>query len=69
MASAGGEGGGVLARWIFELSAQSGYMAQGTSVPSVARDTGYYIEIVRRSGDALHAETSRNNSGNARVYI
>jgi indolepyruvate ferredoxin oxidoreductase beta subunit len=46
----GGEGGGVLADWILQIANQSGYVAQGTSVPGVAQRTGstiYYIEMIR----------------------
>ncbi len=54
----GGEGGGVLADWIVDLSEHSSYCAQTTSVPGVAQRTGatiYYVEIfpdavVRASG-------------------
>src|ERR1700732_1118971 len=44
----GGEGGGVLADWIVDLAAHSGYLAQTASVPGVAQRTGstiYYIEM------------------------
>jgi indolepyruvate ferredoxin oxidoreductase beta subunit len=48
----GGEGGGVLADWLVDLSESSGYRAQTTSVPGVAQRTGstiYYIEIFPES--------------------
>jgi len=44
----GGEGGGVLADWIVDLSQHGGYLAQATSVPGVAQRTGatiYYVEL------------------------
>ena len=44
----GGQGGGVLADWIVELSGENGYLAQYTSVPGVAQRTGstvYYLEL------------------------
>jgi len=55
----GGEGGGVLADWIIDLSENNHYIAQLTSVPGVAQRTGatiYYLEIYPRAGivDAAH---------------
>jgi len=44
----GGEGGGVLAEWLYQLAVRGGYPAQSTSVPGVAQRTGattYYVEI------------------------
>ena len=44
----GGEGGGVLADWIVDLSEHNGHIAQATSVPGVAQRTGatiYYVEL------------------------
>lgn len=44
----GGQGGGVLSRWIVDVAEQGGYLAQATSVPGVAQRTGatiYYIEL------------------------
>jgi indolepyruvate ferredoxin oxidoreductase beta subunit len=44
----GGEGGGVLARWLVEAAMAAGHAAQGTSIPGVAQRTGattYYVEI------------------------
>ncbi len=44
----GGEGGGVLAEWLYQAAARAGHHAQSTSVPGVAQRTGattYYIEI------------------------
>ena len=29
----GGEGGGVLSEWLFELALQNGHSAQSTSIP------------------------------------
>ncbi len=44
----GGQGGGVLSRWIVGLAEANGWRAQATSVPGVAQRTGttiYYVEI------------------------
>jgi len=44
----GGQGGGVLSKWILNLAESQGYIAQYTSVPGVAQRTGatiYYIEL------------------------
>jgi indolepyruvate ferredoxin oxidoreductase beta subunit len=44
----GGEGGGVLAEWLYAAAVRAGHAAQSTSVPGVAQRTGattYYIEI------------------------
>jgi indolepyruvate ferredoxin oxidoreductase beta subunit len=44
----GGEGGGVLAEWLYAAAVGAGLQAQSTSVPGVAQRTGattYYIEI------------------------
>jgi len=44
----GGQGGGVLSKWILDLADSQGYIAQYTSVPGVAQRTGatiYYIEL------------------------
>jgi indolepyruvate ferredoxin oxidoreductase beta subunit len=44
----GGEGGGVLSEWLFELALQCGHSAQSTSIPGVAQRTGattYYVEV------------------------
>ncbi len=51
VAALGGEGGGVLARWIADMADREGYLTQTTSVPGVAQRTGatiYYIEIFPR---------------------
>lgn len=48
IAALGGEGGGVMADWLFEAATQSGFPAQSTSIPGVAQRTGattYYLEI------------------------
>ena len=48
----GGEGGGVLGKWIADMAAREGYLSQTTSVPGVAQRTGatiYYIELFPRS--------------------
>lgn len=48
----GGEGGGVLAKWIADMAEEQGYLSQMTSVPGVAQRTGatiYYIEIFPRA--------------------
>lgn len=44
----GGQGGGVLSKWIINLAESEGFIAQSTSVPGVAQRTGatiYYIEL------------------------
>ncbi|MFL6712148.1 MAG: indolepyruvate oxidoreductase subunit beta family protein [Sulfurifustis sp.] len=44
----GGEGGGVLSRWLVDAARIGGYPAQSTSIPGVAQRTGattYYVEI------------------------
>jgi len=51
VAALGGEGGGVLAKWIADMADREGYLSQSTSVPGVAQRTGatiYYIEIFPR---------------------
>jgi indolepyruvate ferredoxin oxidoreductase beta subunit len=51
VAALGGEGGGVLAKWIADMAGREGYLSQTTSVPGVAQRTGatiYYIEIFPR---------------------
>jgi indolepyruvate ferredoxin oxidoreductase beta subunit len=48
IAALGGEGGGVMADWLIDAAAQSGYPSQSTSIPGVAQRTGattYYLEI------------------------
>ncbi len=44
----GGEGGGVLAEWLYDAAVRAGFAAQASSIPGVAQRTGattYYIEI------------------------
>jgi indolepyruvate ferredoxin oxidoreductase, beta subunit len=44
----GGEGGGVLAEWLYQTAVRAGYPAQSTSIPGVAQRTGattYYVEV------------------------
>ena len=44
----GGEGGGVLAEWLYDIAVHAGHSAQSTSIPGVAQRTGattYYIEV------------------------
>jgi indolepyruvate ferredoxin oxidoreductase beta subunit len=44
----GGEGGGVLARWLVDTAAAAGHASQSTSIPGVAQRTGattYYVEV------------------------
>lgn len=57
IAALGGEGGGVLGKWIADMATRAGYHTQTTSVPGVAQRTGatiYYIELYPRTetGDA-----------------
>jgi indolepyruvate ferredoxin oxidoreductase beta subunit len=47
----GGEGGGVLAEWLYSAAVRAGCPAQSTSVPGVAQRTGattYYVEVFAR---------------------
>ncbi len=51
----GGQGGGVLSKWILSLAEANGFQAQYTSVPGVAQRTGatiYYIELFPESAIA-----------------
>ncbi|MFN0184871.1 MAG: indolepyruvate oxidoreductase subunit beta family protein, partial [Aquabacterium sp.] len=51
----GGEGGGVLAEWLYAAAVRAGHAAQATSIPGVAQRTGattYYVEIDPRPGSA-----------------
>ena len=44
----GGQGGGVVSKWIVELAESQSWRAQATSVPGVAQRTGatiYYVEL------------------------
>ncbi len=44
----GGEGGGVLSEWLYDVAVRCGHGAQSTSIPGVAQRTGattYYVEI------------------------
>ncbi|MFY9509631.1 MAG: 2-oxoacid:acceptor oxidoreductase family protein, partial [Rubrivivax sp.] len=44
----GGEGGGVLAEWLYGAAVRAGFPAQSTSIPGVAQRTGattYYVEV------------------------
>ncbi|MCL4801574.1 MAG: indolepyruvate oxidoreductase subunit beta family protein [Burkholderiales bacterium] len=56
VAALGGEGGGVLAEWLVDAAAASGFPVQSTSIPGVAQRTGattYYIEIYPVTADRL----------------
>lgn len=49
----GGQGGGVLTKWIADLATVAGYSVQMTSVAGVAQRTGatiYYLEMAPESG-------------------
>lgn len=52
----GGEGGGVLAEWLYGAAVRAGHAAQSTSIPGVAQRTGattYYVEVAPEpSGEA-----------------
>ena len=53
----GGEGGGVLAEWLYSAAVRAGHSAQSSSIPGVAQRTGattYYIEV-HPQNDALLA--------------
>ncbi|MFO1268154.1 MAG: hypothetical protein U1F67_16075 [Rubrivivax sp.] len=62
----GGEGGGVLAEWLYGAAVRAGHAAQATSIPGVAQRTGattYYVEIAPQpmstnGGDAVHGRCS-----------
>jgi len=48
IAALGGEGGGVLSKWIVDAAEAAGHWVQSTSVPGVAQRTGattYYVEM------------------------
>ncbi|MEZ5619663.1 MAG: indolepyruvate oxidoreductase subunit beta family protein [Burkholderiaceae bacterium] len=52
----GGEGGGVLAEWLYAAAVRAGHPAQTTSIPGVAQRTGattYYVEIHPEPADQL----------------
>ena len=52
----GGEGGGVLAEWLYDAAVRAGYAAQSTSVPGVAQRTGattYYVEVFPQPAGTL----------------
>jgi len=49
----GGEGGGVLAEWLYLTAVRAGHPAQSTSIPGVAQRTGattYYVEVWPEAG-------------------
>jgi indolepyruvate ferredoxin oxidoreductase beta subunit len=55
IAALGGQGGGVLAKWLIEIAEVEGYVVQSTSVPGVAQRTGstlYYLEFFPRDAAA-----------------
>lgn len=52
----GGEGGGVLAEWLYAAAVRAGHDAQSTSIPGVAQRTGattYYVEVCPEPAAAL----------------
>lgn len=52
----GGEGGGVLSKWLYEVAVRCGHSAQSTSIPGVAQRTGattYYVEICPLADEVL----------------
>lgn len=52
----GGEGGGVLSQWLYEVAVRCGHSAQSTSIPGVAQRTGattYYVEICPLADEVL----------------
>src|SRR5262245_50032635 len=60
IAALGGEGGGVMADWLIDASAQCGYPSQSTSIPGVAQRTGattYYLEIYPAKRETLGGRT------------
>ena len=59
----GGEGGGVLAQWLYETAVHAGHPAQSTSIPGVAQRTGattYYVEI--------HPQPERERGGRRPLF-
>ena len=53
----GGEGGGVLTKWLIDVARLSGYAAQSTSIPGVAQRTGattYFIEVTPQTLASLN---------------
>ncbi len=53
----GGEGGGVLTKWLIDVARLSGYAAQSTSIPGVAQRTGattYFIEVYPQTVASLN---------------
>jgi indolepyruvate ferredoxin oxidoreductase beta subunit len=60
IAALGGEGGGVMADWLIDASAQCGFPSQSTSIPGVAQRTGattYYLEIFPAREAELNGRT------------
>ncbi len=60
IAALGGEGGGVMADWLIDASAQCGFVSQSTSIPGVAQRTGattYYLEIFPAKAEQLGGRT------------
>jgi indolepyruvate ferredoxin oxidoreductase beta subunit len=56
IAALGGEGGAVMADWLFDAAIREGFPAQSTSIPGVAQRTGattYYLEIYPVRREAL----------------
>ena len=54
IAALGGEGGGVLSKWLVDLAEAEGMWAQATSIPGVAQRTGattYYVEFCPKDDD------------------
>ncbi len=48
IAALGGEGGGVLSKWVVDIAESQDYLVQFTSIPGVAQRTGattYYVEM------------------------
>jgi len=55
----GGEGGGVLSEWLYELAVRCGHAAQATSIPGVAQRTGattYYVEVCPLADEVLSGQ-------------
>ncbi len=56
IAAMGGEGGGVMTKWMTELGESQGYDVRYTYVPGVAQRTGattYYVELFPHQGEAV----------------
>lgn len=69
----GGQGGGVLTRWIEDLARANGFAAQATSVAGVAQRTGatvYYVEMASyRPGDPMPVFSLMPSAGDVDIMV